>query len=65
VNDRASTAAELDRLREEFPGWEFEAVWFTAATGPDRRALRAHRGSVTVSGWKAEELAAELRQEDS
>jgi hypothetical protein len=54
---------DLTRLREQFPGWEFEAKWTVAGTGPDSRYLLASRGDLTLSAWTPEDLAAEIRQE--
>jgi hypothetical protein len=58
MGDSASTTSDLTALRERFPGWEFEAKWTVAGTGPDSRYLLARKGDVTVTGWTAEDLAA-------
>lgn len=63
MNDSVSTPADLAALRERFPGWEFEARWIVAGTGPDSRYLLASRGGVTVTGWTPEDLAAEITRE--
>ena len=54
---------DLTQLREQFPDWEIEPRWTVAGTGPDSRYLLASRGGVTLSGWTAEDLAAEIRRE--
>ena len=54
---------DLAQLREQFPDWDIEARWTVAGTGPDSRYLLASRGGVTLSGWTAEDLAAEIRRE--
>jgi hypothetical protein len=50
-------------LREQFPGWQIEARWTVAGTGPDSRYLLASRGDVTVSAWTPEDLTAKIRRE--
>jgi hypothetical protein len=52
---------DLAQLRATFPDWEFEAKWTVAGTGPDSRYLVAPRGDVTLSGWSAAGLAAQIR----
>jgi hypothetical protein len=54
---------DLAQLREQFPGWEIEARWTVAGTGPDSRYLLTSSGGVTVSAWTAEDLGAEIRRE--
>ena len=49
----SSQPDDLAPLRATFPGWEIEARWTVAGTGPDSRYLRASRGGVTVSAWLA------------
>ena len=56
--------SDLEQLRDMFPDWQFEARWTVAGTGPDSRYLLASRGSVTLSAWTPEDLAAEIRRED-
>jgi hypothetical protein len=55
---------DLDRLREEFPGWRFGTVWASAASGPDRRRLYAVKDGITVTAWNRFELAADIRREE-
>ncbi len=47
-----------------FPGWEIEAKWTAAASGPDGRYVLAHKDDVTIRAWTAGDLAAEMRRED-
>jgi hypothetical protein len=56
---------DLAELRATFPGWEIEARWTVAGTGPDSRYLVARKGDVTVTGWHAEELAAGIRRAET
>jgi hypothetical protein len=56
---------DLAQLRAAFPGWEFEARWTVAGTGPDSRVLLAHHGDVTVSAWTADSLAEQVRHEET
>jgi hypothetical protein len=59
-------AGDVERLREQFPGWQIEARWSTAGTGPDARCLLASRGGVTLTAWSPGALAAAIgRQEGS
>jgi hypothetical protein len=51
---------DLDRLREQYPGWTFGRLWITAASGPDKRRLWASRGPIFLSAWSAAALAAEV-----
>jgi hypothetical protein len=53
---------DLAALRAAFPGWEFEAHWQAAVSGPDRRHLMAHHDGleVTISAWSADDLAAQV-----
>ena len=52
-------------LREEFPGWDFGSVWFTNASGPDRRSLFAVNDEILPSAWSAGDLAAKIREYES
>lgn len=61
--DSSSQPDDLAQLRQQFPGWEIEARWTVAGTGPDSRYLLASRGGVTLSAWTPEDLAAEIRRE--
>jgi hypothetical protein len=61
--DTSCQPGDLERLREQFPGWDIEARWTVAGTGPDSRYLLAHKGDVTLSAWTPEDLAAEIRRE--
>ena len=58
-------SSDLDLLRATFPGWDIEARWTVAGTGPDARYLVASSGDVTVTGWTAEDLAARIRREET
>jgi hypothetical protein len=53
---------DLAALRAAFPGWEFEARWSAAGSGPDQRHLTASNDNlgVTVSAWSADDLAAQV-----
>lgn len=53
---------DLARLREEHPGWNFESLWITANSGPDRRLILASRNGVILTAWTAAELAEVIRQ---
>lgn len=55
---------DLDRLREQFPGWQIGSVWATAATGPDVRRVTATKDGMLLSAWNAAELAADIRREE-
>ena len=61
--DESSQPSDVEQMRATFPGWEIEARWTVAGTGPDSRYLLASRGGVTVSAWTPEDLAAEIRRE--
>lgn len=54
----------LDRLREEFPGWRFGTAWMTAASGPDRCLWWARCGDVFLSAWDAVGLRAAVGAEE-
>jgi alkanesulfonate monooxygenase SsuD/methylene tetrahydromethanopterin reductase-like flavin-dependent oxidoreductase (luciferase family) len=54
----------IERLRQQFPAWQFGSVWITAASGPDRRRFWATRGEVFLSAWSAPALAAECRKHE-
>lgn len=56
--------SELVRLREDHPYWRIYATWAGAASGPDRRILRAGRAGVTVQAWSAEALARRIAEQD-
>lgn len=56
--------SDLDKLREQFPGWRFGTVWASAATGPDARRLWATRDGITITAWNAAELSLEIRREE-
>jgi hypothetical protein len=51
---------DIVALQLRYPGWEFEARWTVAGTGPDARYLIASKGTVTVRAWSAAELAREI-----
>jgi hypothetical protein len=61
--DTSCQPDDLAQLRQQFPGWEIEARWTVAGTGPDSRYLLASRGGVTVSAWTPEDLAGEIRRQ--
>ena len=54
---------DVAQLREQFPDWDIESRWTVAGTGPDSRYLLARKDDVTVTAWKAGDLAAEIRRE--
>jgi hypothetical protein len=60
MDDSASITGDLTALRDRFPGWEFEAKWTVAGTGPDSRYLLARKGDATYSAWSADDLAAQV-----
>jgi hypothetical protein len=53
---------DLAQLRQDYPAWNFGAVWTTAGSGPDARRLWASRDGVRVSAWTPAELAREIRR---
>jgi hypothetical protein len=53
-------ARDIDRLRAQHPAWHIEAVWETAASGPDRRRLTATREGVRLAAWTAAELTRQI-----
>jgi hypothetical protein len=61
--DESSQPSDVEQLRATFPGWQIEARWTVAGTGPDSRYLLASRGDVTLSAWTPADLAAEIRRE--
>jgi hypothetical protein len=60
-----SEAEDIAQLRAAFPGWDIEARWTVAGTGPDSRVLVASRGDVTVSALDAQGLAGAIRKEEA
>src|SRR5262249_44647661 len=50
----------LEKLRYEHPTWCFEAKWFAAAAGPDKRLFVARREGVTLSAWVVTDLGAQV-----
>jgi hypothetical protein len=56
---------DVQRLREQFPGWTFGTVWASAASGPDARRIWAMRDGVLLSAWTAAGLAADLRRQEA
>jgi hypothetical protein len=56
---------DLARLREEHPGWNFESVWITANSGPDRRRIRASRNGAILSAWNAADLSKDIKREQA
>jgi hypothetical protein len=61
--EASSQPPDVARLREQFPGWTFGAVWTTAASGPDRRRVWAMRDGILLSAWTADDLAIDVRRE--
>jgi hypothetical protein len=67
-NDRSeepSAPSDLEKLRQEFGDrWEFTAVWWSAASGPDWRQVFAVRaeGGKTLSAHTAADMAATIRR---
>jgi hypothetical protein len=57
----SSQPDDLTWLHDQFPGWEFDSLWITANSGPDRRRLWACRGAVFLSAWTAPGLAEQIR----
>lgn len=55
---------DLDKLKDEHPGWDFGTVWTTAATGPDYRRLWAQRGTVLLTAQTVPELTRDIRREE-
>jgi hypothetical protein len=55
---------DLDRLREQFPGWWFGRHWTTAGSGPDGHCLFAIRGDIILSALDAPSLAALIRRHE-
>jgi hypothetical protein len=53
-------SGDLEQLRATFPGWDIEAHWTVAGTGPDARYLIARKGDVTLQAWNAGDLAAQI-----
>jgi hypothetical protein len=64
MNDSASIPPDppddLAQLRATFPGWDIEARWTLAGTGPDSRYLTARKGDVSLQAWNADDLAAQI-----
>jgi hypothetical protein len=55
-------AEDIVSLRQRYPGWEFEARWTVAGTGPDARYLAATKEGRTVTAWTAAELARKIEE---
>ena len=56
--------SDLDKLHEDFPGWQFGSVWASAASGPDARRIHATRDGRLITAWTAAQLAAAIRGEE-
>jgi hypothetical protein len=63
--DTSCQPGDLEQLRATFPSWDIEARWTVAGTGPDSRYLLARKGDVSLAGWHAEDLAAQIRREET
>lgn len=53
---------DVQRLRDEFPGWAFGTVWASAASGPEARRLWATKDGFLLSAWTAAELSRRIRE---
>jgi hypothetical protein len=58
-------APDINRLRAQHPAWHIDAVWETAASGPDRRRLTATREGVRLTAWTAAELSRKIAERDA
>jgi hypothetical protein len=56
---------DLARLRQEHPGWNFESVWITANSGPDKRRIWASRNGVVLSAWNAADLSKDIKRQQA
>jgi hypothetical protein len=52
---------ELDRLRDEFPGWVISDHWVTLGTGPDFYMIHAENGETVVNASTPAELETLIR----
>jgi hypothetical protein len=56
-----SPPSDLDRLRAEFPGWQFGSSWIEVSSGSPRRRVWASRGAVYLSAWDVADLRGQVR----
>jgi hypothetical protein len=61
--EQASHPGDLEQLQRLYEDWVITAAWSAAASGPDRRHLTARKGSVVLSAFSADDLAALIAAE--
>ena len=64
MTDPRPPLTDIDRLKQDHPGWFIGSVWASAASGPDARRLVATRNGIQVHAWTAAELSRLIRHEE-
>jgi hypothetical protein len=59
------TGDDLDRLREQHPGWHIEAVWVPATSGPGATILTAVKGETILAAWNVIMLSQQIEQAEA